>query len=178
MSLLIRGRRPADDLSRVQADHRRREQPTLVAADVGDIGRPDLVGRLRHQAAVEHVGHHANGAATMTRLAAMPTCAPRARPSSVARRDGGCGVLRLPAGPGDLAIAIHRPAGQPVMLDQTQKPSILLVASAGALAQPRAVVTVCTPRTRHIATLRNSRTCVRIAAYFAFPPWQGPRRIF
>lgn len=119
------GRRPVDDLSRVQADHRRREQPTLVAADVGDIGHPDLVGRLRREVAIEHVGRHDDAACGHAHLCPQALGLQQSLDAMAA-----AAFFGLPQVQGDLAIAIHRPAGQPVMLDQIQKPSMLLFASA------------------------------------------------
>lgn len=56
-SVVMRGLgRPADHPAREQINHHRQIQPPLVGLDVGDVGHPDLVGRIHLELPVQGVG--------------------------------------------------------------------------------------------------------------------------
>jgi hypothetical protein len=46
---------PADHTPREEVDDDRQIQPALVGLDVGDVGHPDLVGRIDFELAVQGV---------------------------------------------------------------------------------------------------------------------------
>jgi hypothetical protein len=63
--------RPAHHLAREQIEHDGQIQPPLVGADLGNVGRPDLVRLSRFELAIQVVGHHHRGAPTVLARAAL-----------------------------------------------------------------------------------------------------------
>src|SRR5690606_1550081 len=140
-SLVIRrARGPAHDLPRVQVHHRRQVQPALVGADVGDVGDPDLVRRVRSEVAVQHIVDHADRATPMAGLA--PVADLRAQPFGLHQplyAVAAAGLARFAQVQRDLAVAVHASAGQPGVLDQPKQPLILTLTQAGRLPNPGVV---------------------------------------
>src|SRR5690606_32887907 len=125
---------------RVQVHHRRQVQPALVGADVGDVGDPDLVRRVRSEVAVQHIVDHADRATPMAGLA--PVADLRAQPFGLHQplyAVAAAGLARFAQVQRDLAVAVHASTGQPGVLDQAQQPLILALAQAGRLPNPGVV---------------------------------------
>jgi len=96
-----------------------------------------LFGALGGEVPVEDVRHHANGIALMPRLAAIGNLRTKTfglhqtpPPMSAAAFAG------FPQIHDDFAVPIHSAAGQPVMLDQSEKTLIFAVTCTAAIAQP------------------------------------------
>src|SRR5207245_1861700 len=130
----VRGELPADDLAAVRVDHEREEDEPFPAAQVGQIGDPELVRLGRREVALDEIGPPASGriglgcppglAAPLRTLDASRAHQPL---HAAARYLLAGAPQRLPHPPVAVGVVVGRvqltdPAEQPLILDHTERP--------------------------------------------------------
>src|SRR5438445_3143665 len=130
----VRRELPADDLAAVRVDHEREEDEPFPAAQVGQIGDPELVRLGRREVALDEIGPPASGriglgcppglAAPLRTLDASRAHQPL---HAAARYLLAGAAQRLPHPPVAVGVVVGRvqladPAEQPLILDHTERP--------------------------------------------------------